>query len=135
MKRTLLPIAAVMLVVIALITSCSNSKNQMIGLWKVENVDAQFDESRVNPQTLEQVIASEKQTLLKFVDDSTLTIMLGETNMKAFYTLDESNKLFYYFEGAPTQVYELGTLTNNKIEAESTTPVGKIKVTYQKSAK
>jgi hypothetical protein len=43
--------------------------------------------------------------------------------------------LFYYFEGAPTQVYELGTLTNNKIEAESTTPVGKIKVTYQKSEK
>lgn len=137
MKINSLRVIASLLMLVFLFTSCGKSKNnQLIGLWKVENVDAQFDESRVNPQTLEQVIASEKQTMLKFVDDSTFNIMLGETNMKAFYNLDESNStLFYYFDGAPTQVYELGTLVNNKIETESTTPVGKIKITYIKSGK
>ena len=109
MKINSLRVIASLLMLVFLFTSCGKSKNnQLIGLWKVENVDAQFDESRVNPQTLEQVIASEKQTMLKFVDDSTFNIMLGETNMKAFYNLDESNStLFYYFDGATTQVYEL----------------------------
>lgn len=105
----------------------------MIGIWEVEHVDANFDESKINPGALEQVIATEKQTKLNFSDDSTLFLTIGETNQKAFWN-QQDNSIFFFFDGDPLNVYELGNLVNDKIESESETPIGTIKVIYTKQA-
>ncbi len=105
----------------------------MIGIWEVEHVDANFDESKINPAALEQVIATEKQTKLNFSDDSTLFLTIGETNQKAFWN-QQDNSIFFFFDGDPLNVYELGNLVNDKIESESETPIGTIKVIYTKQA-
>jgi len=124
---------ALLIFLIVLTGACSNTKsNKMIGVWKVDNVDVRFDEQKVNPQTLEQVIATEKESILHFMDDSTMHIIMGETNQKAYWSMEEAI-LFYYFDGSPLNVYELGKLVDEKIETEPQTPVGSIRITYIKS--
>ena len=137
MKNKLFRFAPGLLILLLLFAACNSSdSNKMKGIWRVDNVDAQFDEERVNPQTLEQIITTEKQTILKFVNDSNLHIILGETTMKAFWNIEKNgNRIYYYFEGAPTDVYELGTLKENKLITETNTPIGTIKVIYSKSDK
>jgi hypothetical protein len=135
MKKTFLLLIAVAIVSLPFFTACNKGKaDKMIGIWTVSDVDAQFDETKVNPQTLQQVIEMEKQTMLKFVDDSTMNIIMGENTFRTFWNIEEeTGKVSFRFEDSPTSFNELGVLIDGLIVAESTTPVGKIKVSYKKT--
>lgn len=134
MKKLHFTFAMFGVLILVLLLSCSSSGNKMLGLWKVSDVKTQFDETKVNPQTLLQVVELEKQTMLKFVDDTTLNIIMGEKTFKSHWNLDEtSGKLTYSFEDSPLSTYDLGVYKDGSIVAESTTAVGTIVVTYQKT--
>lgn len=135
MKKTFFLLIVFTIFSIPFFTACNSGKGtKMIGMWTVDNVDAQFDEAKVNPQTLQQVIEMEKQTMLKFIDDSTMNIIMGENTFRTFWSIEEgTGKVFYRFEDSPTSFNELGVLIDGLIVSESTTPVGKIKVSYKKS--
>ncbi|MDO8897421.1 MAG: hypothetical protein Q7V19_07200 [Bacteroidales bacterium] len=135
MKKTFFYLIAFTIITFPMFYACNSGKSsKMTGVWTVDNVDAQFDETKVNPQTLQQVIEMEKQTMLKFIDDSTMNIIMGESTFRTYWNLDkETGKLFYRFEDTKTNYNELGVLIDGVIVAESTTPVGKIKVSYKKT--
>lgn len=135
MKKTFFFLIAFTILTFPMFYACnSGQSSKMTGVWTVDNVDTQFDETKVNPQTLQQVVEMEKQTMLKFIDDSTMNIIMGENTFRTFWNLDkETGKLFYRFEDSKTSFNELGVLIDGLIEAESTTPVGKIKVSYKKT--
>ncbi len=117
------------------LAACNRKPNDaLIGLWKASDVQTEFDESKVNPATLQQVAEIEKQTMLRFENDSALTIMMGEKNFAAHYTYDvASGKIFYGFEGKAINMNELGVLSEKTITTTSKTPVGTIRVVYTKS--
>lgn len=131
MKKLIVLGGVLMLV---LVYACNTEKNKMLGIWKVTDVKTTFDETRVNPSTLQQVAELEKQTMLNFVNDSALTIMMGEKNFDAFYSFDEATgKIFYSFDGKGINMNDLGVYKDGVILSESETPVGSIQVTYSKS--
>ncbi len=135
MKKSIILMATFVILAAAFFTGCgSGNKNKVIGLWKVTDVQTQFDESKVNPATLQQVAELEKQTMLNFSTDSTLTIMMGEKNFEAFYVFDKTTgKIEYSFDGVGINMNELGVYADEAIISASETPVGTIKVTYTKS--
>jgi hypothetical protein len=135
MRKSIILFSAFMILAMGFLAGCgSGNKNKVIGLWKVTDVQTQFDESKVNPSTLQQVAELEKQTMLNFSSDSTLTIMMGEKNFAAFYTFDPTTgKIEYSFDGVGINMNELGVFADEAIVSASETPVGTIKVTYTKS--
>ncbi|MCC7318559.1 MAG: hypothetical protein IT219_08495 [Bacteroidales bacterium] len=135
MRRATILFASLLTLSAVLFSGCGNgSKNKLIGRWKVTDVKTQFDETKVNPSTLQQVAELEKQTILNFVNDSSLVIMMGEKNFDAFYTFDAATgKIFYSFEGKGINMTDLGVYSNSTIVSNSETPVGTITVTYSSS--
>lgn len=120
--------------IIFLVSCDSGNKNKVKGLWKVVDVDAQFDEAKVNPQTLQQVIDLEKQTMLLFENDSVMKVIIGKDTVSAYYKFDKTTeKVSYRFDNSKIELTELGKYEKGKIIAETVTPLGSIKVSYQKS--
>lgn len=134
MTRNFSGIVFFLLILTTFLAGCANEKNKLVGVWKVSDVKTNFDESKVNPATLQQVAELEKQTVLKFANDTSLVIMMGERNFSAFYTFDKpSGKIFYSFDGRSINMNELGIYKDETIVSSSETPVGMIEVIYLKS--
>lgn len=131
MKKTLFSLFTVSLVVI--LVSCGGSKaSKMIGIWKVADVQTDFNEMEVTPEMLSQVIEMQKQTYFRIVDDSTMAIISNNNTYEARWVIDdETNEISYFFNGASSPNI-LGFLKEDKIINESETPLGAMTIVYEK---
>ena len=109
----------------------SNRESKLIGTWKVENVETDFDESKVTPQMLKQVVEMQKETYFKILSDSTMVIISGTTNFDANWKLGDDNTLTYFFSGNETKPNKLGKVDDDKIIQVTNTPLGKITLTFK----
>lgn len=116
---------------LAISFSCSlNRESKLIGTWKVENVETDFDESKVTPEMLKQVVEMQKGTYFKILTDSTMVIISGNTEFAAKWNLGEDNVVSYLFEGQEIKPNKLGKLDDEKIIQVSNTPLGVITTTF-----
>lgn len=113
--------------------SCSSSpESKLIGTWKADVVNVDFDEQKVSPQMIQQVAEREKQTILKFTNDTSLNIIDNNTTHRTIWKLDDDQKIWYRFENDGPTMNELGIYEDGYIRAESTTALGKIEIIYKK---
>lgn len=125
---------SLILIILSLALACGKGSGpNMTGTWKAVDVKIDFDEQMSTPEMLKQVAEREKQTYLKFLNDSTLNIVAGESTFTAYWVLDkESGVINYRFVDMGIQMTELGKYQDGSIIAESSTPLGKITITYKK---
>lgn len=113
--------------------SCSSSpESKLIGTWKADVVNVDFDEQKVSPHMIQQVAEREKQTILKFTNDTSLNIIDNNTTHRTIWKLDDDQKIWYRFENDGPTMNELGIYEDGYIRAESTTALGKIEIIYKK---
>lgn len=131
MKKTLISLITVSLVVI--LVSCGGSTaSKMIGIWKVADVQTDFNEMEVTPEMLSQVIEMQKQTYFRIVDDSTMAIISNNNTYEAKWVIDdETNEVSYFFNGTSSPNI-LGSLKEGKIVNETETPLGTMTIVYEK---
>lgn len=117
-----------------LFVSCGSSpESKLIGTWKAQKVETDFDEKQTTPEMLRQVVEMQKETYFKIINDSTLIIVSPGNTHETIFTLDKDSKsIAYFFDGYPGINNVLGTLSDGKIVSESTTPLGKITIYYEK---
>lgn len=132
MKQTLLFFFAA--TSILLISSCGGSpESKLIGTWKVSDVQTDFREAEVTPETYAQVVEIQKQTHFRILNDSTMVIISNNNTHEAKWFLDETeNEITYFFSGMESTQNKLGKFKNSQIISESETPLGTIMIYYDK---
>ncbi len=132
--KQLLKLTGLLFTAAIILSSCGGSpESKLIGTWKAQKVETDFDEQYTTPEMLRQVVEMQKETYFKIVDDSTLIIISPGNTHETNWTLDsEDNTIAYFFEGDPGLDNKLGTLSSDIIVSESTTPLGKITIHYEK---
>jgi len=132
MKVVNLIFAAFLLIFI----SCENPTSQLIGTWKVVDVETHFDEAKMSPAMISQVVEMQKETFFKISNDSTLIIFSSENTHEAKWTYNSDDQsITYFFDSNPTTINKLGTLKDGNIVSETTSAIGKMVVTYGKQPK
>lgn len=131
MKR-ILALSFISLLIFA--ASCgSNPKDELIGTWKVDKVNTDFDESKVTPEMLSQIVEMQKETFFKFTNDSIMVIVSNNnTNHEAFWQLDDDGTISFFFKGNELKANKLGKIENNYIISTSKSPLGTITIWYVK---
>jgi hypothetical protein len=132
--KQLFKLTGFMFVLTIIITSCGGSpESKLVGTWKAQKVETDFDEKYTTPEMLRQVVEMQKETYFKIIDDSTLIIVSPGSSHETQWKIDEKdNSIAYFFEDKPGSHNKLGTLSSGKIVSESTTPLGKITIYYEK---
>lgn len=132
--KQLLKLTGLMFVLAMIISSCGGSpESKLVGTWKAQKVETDFDEKFTNPEMLRQVVEMQKETYFKIIDDSTLVIVSPGTTHETKYMLDkDDNSIAYFFDDNPGLINNLGILSEGKIVSESTTPLGTITIYYEK---
>ena len=130
MKKLILVGLGITLVWLA---SCSSPESKLIGTWKVNDVETNFDEQSVSPEMLKQVIEMQKQTYFRIMDDSTMIIISNDNTHEARWILDsDDNTVTFFFEGMETTLNTLGKYSDDQIVSETCTPLGKMIIFYGK---
>jgi len=134
MIKQFLKLSGLMFALAILITSCGGSpESKLVGTWKAQKVDTDFDEQYATPEMLRQIVEMQKETYFKIIDDSTLVIISPGNTHETKWTLNpEDQAITYFFDGSPNYLNSLGTLTSGKIVSESKTPLGVITIYYEK---
>ncbi len=131
MKKTLF--LFFIMTIAGLLACSSDTKTKMIGTWRAADVKTEFDEQRVSPQMLQQVVEMEKQVFFKFLNDSIMHINTLDHTNRAFWFYDEENGMITYrFIEPGSATNDLGMYMNGKITSESETALGKITIVYEK---
>ena len=121
------------IVIVLFAVSCSSPESKLKGTWKVEDVDAQFDEGTMTPAMVSQVVEMQKETYFRILNDSVLIIVSPDNTYEAKWVLNEENNVInYFFEGMETSINELGILVGGQIVSTTTTPIGEMVITYGK---
>ncbi|HJN06699.1 MAG TPA: hypothetical protein QF480_08790 [Bacteroidales bacterium] len=117
-----------------IITSCGGSpEKELIGTWKAQKVETDFDEQFTTPEMLRQVVEMQKETYFRIIDDSTLIIISPGNTHETKWSLDpDDQSISYFFDSSPNQLNKLGTFSSDKIVSETNTPIGKITIYYEK---
>jgi hypothetical protein len=130
MKKTLLLFVAFVLL---FASSCgSDPKAKLIGTWKVDKVDTDFDENSVTPEMINQIVEMQKETFFKFINDSVMTIYSNNNTFEATWMLDDEGNISFYFEGQELKPNKLGIVEDEKIISTSTTGLGTMKIIFKK---
>jgi len=113
--------------------SCSSPQSKLEGTWKVKKVETNFDEQKVSPETLKQVVEMQKEMYFRFLNDSAMIIISNDNTHEAKWKFDkDDNTIYFYFPGMETSLTKLGVYLDNEIVAETNTPLGKITIIYEK---
>lgn len=124
------------ILVAATLFSCqSTPESKLIGTWKVVDVETDFDETRVSPQTLKQVVELQEQTFFRILNDSVMVIISTGNTYEANWKLNpEDQRITYTFKDAGMTALpnDLGVLIDNQIVAESNMYMGKMVVHFEK---
>ena len=120
MKKSVYTFLILMLICIG----CQRNTNTIIGTWKAEKVEVDFDEHHSTPEIVKQTGNIEKRNALVFTEDSTLTFIGHGDTIKGNFSVKNAQ---ISFSGKP-----FGTITENEIITNEETPFGNISVTYRK---
>ncbi len=136
MRYRLIPLSIFVTFLFSTIYSCnSDPKSKLLGTWKAENVEIDFDEQVASPELIRQVGLENKELSFKFTSDTTMVLYISAASdpQNLFWTLDANGSTIYYsYKKDDLDTVELGKLIEGKIVAESTTPLGSIKTTFVK---
>ena len=113
-----------MLLLLAACFSCTGKQDPFFGRWTVEKVNVEFNEDLVTPEMVRQYGELEKGNVIEISKDSVLTLISDGDTLRSVCSL---NGVQIYLDGKPFGRYENGIL-----QTESLTPMGKIRVSYQK---
>jgi len=119
----------------ALFSCQSTPESKLIGTWKVVEVETDFDETRVTPQTIKQVVETQKQTFFRILNDSVMVIIsLGNTYEAKWKLNPEDQNITYIFDDTDKMDMpnNLGVYKDNQIVAESKMSMGKMVVHFEK---
>ncbi len=127
-------LTALLAIVVLFMASCGGTpESKLVGTWKAQKVETDFDEQYTTPEMLRQVVEMQKETYFKIIDDSTLIIMSPGNTHETSWELDSSDQtISYIFDGNSAYLNKLGTFTDGKIVSESKTPLGVITIYYEK---
>ena len=108
----------------AMLCSCTQKADSLIGTWMVSKVNVQFDEQRSTPELVKQVGEIEKQNVFSIGNDSTLVFKGLEEEWQCRVSL-KNDTLFR--EGTAFGVWKGG-----EIVTRTDSPLGEVVVTYRK---
>ena len=117
------PIFVVMWLVL-LCSSCHRNNDPFIGRWTVEQVNVEFNEQIATPEMVRQYGELEKGNAIDISKDSVLTFVSDGDTLRGSCSLKGKQILL---DGKPFGCYE-----NGLIETVTKTPLGEIRVKYQK---
>jgi len=134
MIKSIFKLTGVIFAFTVIMTSCGGSaESKLVGTWKAQKVETDFDEQYTTPEMLRQVVEMQKETYFKIIDDSTLIILSPGNTHETKWTLDPSDQtISYFFEGNSNYLNKLGKFEDGKIISESKTPLGVITIYYEK---
>lgn len=132
--KQLVKLSGLVMVLAIILSSCGGSpESKLVGTWKANKVETDFDEQYTTPEMLRQVVEMQKETYFRIINDSTLIIVSPGNTHETMWTLDKKdNTIAYFFEDNPGLNNKLGTLESGIIVSETTTPLGKITIYYEK---
>jgi hypothetical protein len=126
----------IVLSLLSVIYACnSNPKSKLIGTWKAEKVDINFNEQLASPELIRQVGLENKEVFFKIQNDSMMLLYISASSdpQNLFWFLDEKGESIHYaYKKDDLNPIELGKMMDGKIVAESSTPLGTIKTTFAK---
>ena len=105
--------------------ACHPKTDPLVGTWKADKVNVQFDERRSTPELVRQIGEMEKQNCLSISKDSILVFSGLETETTGRLSLAENGILI--LDGVP-----FGQWKNGEIVTKTPSPLGEIVVTYRK---
>jgi hypothetical protein len=115
-----------------LLTACGNADvDSILGTWKADKVNVEFDESKSSPELVNQLGEIEKRNLLHF-SDSVFSITNMSQTQQFQYRLDDAGVIYYFNPAKDLREEKFGVFKDNSIKTESTSVVGMIKITYVK---
>ena len=103
---------------------CQRNTNTIVGTWKAEKVEIDFDERHGTPEIVKQTGIIEKENRLIVTADSTLAFISQGDTVKGIFSVSETQ---ISLDGKP-----FGTIAENGIITNEETPFGNISVTYRK---
>jgi hypothetical protein len=132
--RQIITTALMLSAMVIIMVSCgSGTGKKLIGTWKVSDVQTDFDETKVTPEMLRQVVDMQKQTYFRILNDSALVIISNKNTHEAKWTFDNKTQtITYFFKGMESRGNVLGTYTEGNIVNQSKTALGNMTVTYSK---
>ncbi len=107
------------------IAACHSKADSVIGQWKADKVNVQFDEKRSTPEVVKQVGEMEKQNRFSISVDSILVFKSLDTEMTGRIISDKQGNLF--LDGVL-----FGQWKNGEIVTRTSSPLGEIVVVYKK---
>lgn len=133
MMKKLFKLSVLMFASAIILTSCGGTpESKLVGTWKAQKVETDFDEQYTTPEMLRQVVEMQKETFFRITDDSTLIIVSPGNTYETNWKLDlNDNSISYFYDDSPNSVNKLGTLSSGKIVSESKTPLGVITIYYE----
>ena len=106
--------------------SCRDeSSDSIIGTWKADKVNVQFDEQRNTPELVKQIGEMERQNSIVISADSMLVFKSMEGESKGRLSLAKEGTMFV--DGV-----QFGRWNEGKIVTQSDSPLGMVVVTYGK---
>lgn len=118
--RDALSVATALLIVLFL--SCGRNGQSIIGRWKVEKVNVEFDERKATPEMVRQFGEMEKGNVIEINKDSLLTFISDGDTLKGRCSLRGET---LYCDGTV-----FGTIHDGVLITKTSTPLGKIEVFY-----
>ena len=110
--------------IVLLMICCHRNSDPLFGRWSVEKVNVEFDEHIATPEMIRQYGEMEKNNIIEITQDSTLIFISEGDTLKGRCSIIGSQLLW---DGKP-----LGHYGSGRIQTESSTPMGKIIVTYSR---
>ena len=134
MIKPIFKLSGLLFALVIIMTSCGGTpESKLVGTWKAQKVETDFDEQYTTPEMLRQVVEMQKETFFKIIDDSTLIIVSPGNTHETSWELDSSDQsISYIFGGSTNYSNKLGIFSEGKIISESKTPLGVITIYYEK---
>ncbi|NOX86215.1 MAG: hypothetical protein GXO86_09670 [Chlorobi bacterium] len=133
MTKTLTHFIAFTFIAVTAVSCQQSIEKQLTGTWKVTDVQTNFDETKVTPEMLRQVVDMQKKTYFRILNDTTMIIISNNLTHEARWHFNkETSEIIYSFTGMRNMSNTLGKYEGNSIINKSTTPLGVIITTYEK---
>ena len=124
---------SIVIAALVMVSCGSNAEDKLIGTWKVKKVETDFDETKVTPEMLTQVVEMQKQTYFRILNDSAMVIITNKNTHEAKWTLNQSDQsITYFFVGMETLPNQLGKVEGDAIVSKSKSALGMMTIIYEK---
>lgn len=111
-----------------LLCACNDTSNSLIGDWKADKVNVQFDENQSTPELVKQIGEMERQNRFTISNDSILDFKGLDTEWQSRLTLSGNGDLW-----CNGQVF--GHWKEGEIVTRTPSPLGEIVIVYKKASR